>query len=78
MSREGRPLTDENKLEKYVEKLKQTNWLPPRRRGTFCTFWGHQFLILLIGLHLEDSSVIQNRMQPFLSFWTEGRAAIEV
>ena len=62
VDREGQPLTDENKLEKYMEKLKQAIG-SSLRRGDFYTRYGaNQFLILLIGLHLEDSSVIQNKM----------------
>lgn len=47
--------------------------------GTFIPRYGaNQFLILLIGLHLEDSSVIQNRIDSrFLSFGLKARAAIE-
>lgn len=78
VDREGQPLTDENKLEKYMEKLKQAIG-SSLRRGDFYTRYGaNQFLILLIGLHLEDSSVIQNRIDSrFLSFGLKARAAIE-
>lgn len=78
VDREGQPLTDENKLEKYMEKLKQAIG-SSLRKGDFYTRYGsNQYLILLIGLHQEDSAIIQNRIDSrFLSFGLKARAAIE-
>lgn len=78
VDREGLPLTDENKLEKYMEKLKQAIG-SSLRKGDFYTRYGaNQYLILLIGLHQEDSAIIQNRIDSrFLSFGLKARAAIE-
>lgn len=78
VDREGQPLTDENKLEKYMEKLKQAIG-SSLRKGDFYTRYGsNQYLILLIGLRQEDSAIIQNRIDSrFLSFGLKARAAIE-
>lgn len=78
VDREGLPLTDDNKLEKYMEKLKQAIG-SSLRKGDFYTRYGaNQYLILLIGLHQEDSAIIQNRIDSrFLSFGLKARAAIE-
>ena len=61
VDREGQPLTDENKLEKYMEKLKQAIG-SSLRRGDFYTRYG------------AIQNRIDSR---FLSFGLKARAAIE-
>lgn len=78
VDREGQPLTDEVKLEKYMEKLKLAVG-SSLRKGDFYTRYGmNQYLILLLGLRLEDCAIIQHRIDGcFLSFGLKARAAIE-
>nr|WP_308626861.1 bacterial transcriptional activator domain-containing protein [uncultured Eisenbergiella sp.] len=78
VDREGQPLTDEVKLEKYMEKLK-TAVGSSLRKGDFYTRYGmNQYLILLLGLRLEDCAIIQHRIDGcFLSYGLKARAAIE-
>ena len=78
IDREGRPLTDEVKLEKYMEKLKLAIGTS-LRKGDFYTRYGmNQYLMLLNGLRLEDCVIIQHRIDGrFLSFGLKARAAIE-
>ena len=78
VDREGRPLTDEVKLEKSMEKLKLAIGTS-LRKGDFYTRYGmNQYLMLLNGLRLEDCVIIQHRIDGrFLSFGLKARAAIE-
>ena len=78
VDREGNPLTDEAKLERYMDKLKLAIG-SSLRKGDFYTRYGNnQFLVLLMGIKQEDCVIVENRIEGrFLSFGLKARATIE-
>lgn len=74
---EGMPLTEDARLDRYMDKLKSAIRSALRRGDSFTRYGNNQFLVLLVGIRQENCEITQSRVSNcFLSYGFRGKISI--
>ena len=64
------PLTEDARLDRYMDKLKSAIRSALRRGDSFTRYGNNQFLVLLVGIRQENCEITQSRVSNcFLKLW---------